>query len=255
MKTTMIALAAAGLAVGTSSASATVYSWDWAQGDGGAGINNVAGTFKAISGSYDDVAETFTWDVTFDDQITDGYTLAVSPGPDPKGHAGELALIYFDASTLASPDVTVYSYNGENTQLSWADGSPAPGIQSPDKIASSLGINSADIVNASVSDAGGDRTFSLTLDTTNLSAHLPKHPGPGGASEWTGVEFGDALGVWLHPVKGLNTAYGVDGFLNGWNSKKQGWFDAGGFETVPAPASSLALAGMGLVACRRRRKA
>ncbi len=248
MKTVILALAAAAVATGTTTASAQTYIFDWEAGD--SPVNNAGGEFKSVTGSYNATTNLFTWDITFNDQITDGYTLAVSPGPNPKGQSGELALIYFDGTNIAAPEVTVYAYNGQNTQLSWADGSDAAGIQSPDKIISSQGINSGDILSASVTDAGGMRTLSLEMDATNLQNHLPKWPG---GADWTGVEFGDKIGVWLHPTAWLHTEYGVDGFLNAWSPETQGWLDGANFHTVPAPAGSLALGGLGLLAARRRR--
>ncbi len=248
MKTAILALAAAALAAGTTTANAQTYVFNWETGD--SPVNNAGGEFKSITGSYNASSKLFTWDITFNDQITDGYTLAVSPGPNPKGQSGELALIYFDATNIATPEVTVYAYNGQNTQLSWADGSHDPGIQSPDKIISSSGVNSGDILNASVTDDAGMRTLSLEMDATNLQSHLPKWPGD---ADWTGVEFGGSIGVWLHPTAWLHTEYGVDGFLNAWEPETQGWLDGQYFETVPAPAGSLALGGLGLLAARRRR--
>lgn len=248
MKTAILTLAIAALTTGTTTAAAQTYVFDWEAGD--SGVNNAGGEFQSVNGSFNATTNRFTWDITFNDQITDGYTLAVSPGPNPKGTSGELALIYFDATNLAAPDVTVYAYNGENTQLSWADGSNAAGIQSPDKIISSQGLNSGDILNASVTDAGGMRTLSLEMDATNLQSHLPKWPS---AADWTGVEFGDLIGVWLHPTASLTTEYGSDGFLNNWFAESEGWLDGSNFHTVPAPAGSLALGGLGLLAARRRR--
>lgn len=252
MKSAMMAGVVA-LAGAASGASATLYAWDWAPGDpGDYGVNDAAGEFLSMSTSYDDVSGVWRWDVTFADQITDGYTLAVSPGENPKGSSGELALLYFDNSG-ASPVVTVYAYNGQNTQLSWADGSEASGIQAPDKIASSLGLGAGAILDASVVDGAGTRTFSVTMDAASIGSHSPLWPGPGGAGDWTGLEYGDELGVWLHPVTGLFADYGTDGFLNNWDAQAQGWFDGRRFSTVPAPGAAGLLALGGLVAGRRRR--
>ncbi|MEQ8770148.1 MAG: hypothetical protein RIB60_06530 [Phycisphaerales bacterium] len=248
MKTAILAITAAAFAAGTTTASAQTYIFEWEAGD--TAVNNAGGEFQSVTGSYNATTNLFTWDITFADQITDGYTLAVSPGDNPKGTSGELALIYFDASNIATPEVTVYAYNGQNTQLSWADGSDAPGVQSPDKIVSSSGINSADILSATVTDGGGMRTLSLEMDATNIQNHLPKWPG---SADWTGLGFADSIGVWLHPTAGLTTEYGVDGFLNNWTPGREGWLDGSNFHTVPAPAGSLALGGLGLAAARRRR--
>lgn len=244
----VVAIAGAG-----SASSATLYAWNWGVGDSGDyGVNNAGGTFDSMSSTYDDASGLWTWNVTFSDQVTDGYTLAVSPGENPKGTSGELALIYFD-NTGGSPVVTLYGYNGQNAQTSWADGSPLGGIQGPDKIASTIGLGSSLIVDASVADGAGTRTFSLTLDAAALGAHVPTWPGPGGVADWTGVEYGDEIGMWLHPVSWLHADYGIDGFLNSWSAETQGWFDGRRFKTVPTPGTAGLLALGGLVATRRRR--
>jgi len=253
MKIAMIASVVA-LAGAASASSATLYAWTWNAGDAGDyGVNDAAGTFESMSTSYDDASGVWTWDVTFSDQVTDGYTLAVSPGENPKGTPGELALIYFDNTAGGSPAVTVYGYNGQNSQLSWADGSPDAGIQAPDKIASTLGLGAGTILDASVVDAGGKRTFSLALDAAALDAHSPQWPGPGGDADWTGVGYGDEIGMWLHPVSWLHSDYASDGFLNDWSAETEGWFDGRRFGTVPTPGTAALMGLGGLVAARRRR--
>lgn len=252
MKNATRMLAVVGAAAAASAASATTYSFDWNAGD--TPVNNAGGQFESIRSSYNDATQKFTWELAFADQVTDGFTLAVSPGPNPKGHAGELALVYFDAQNTAAPVVTVYAYNGENAQTSWADGSPLPGTQGPDKIASSIGLGAASILSAVVSDAGGGRTFSFEIDAAAINAHSPRWPGPGGDAEWTGLEYGPSIGLWLHPVVGLSADYGTDGFLNTWYIQGQGWLDEQNLTTrVPAPAGTAMLGLAGLACCRRRR--
>src|SRR5690606_41362588 len=68
----------------------------------------------------------------------DGSTLALNNGPNPKGHAGELALLYFDASR-STPVLTAYGYNGQNSVTTFYDGSHSNGTQFPDLIDSSRG--------------------------------------------------------------------------------------------------------------------
>ncbi len=254
MKMTITALM--GAAMISSVASADVYSWDWSAAvNGTSGLNMAAGEFQSIHAEYNDASERFLWSVTFADQITDGYTLAINDGPNPKGHAGELGLIYFDASNGA-PIVTVYAYNGVNSQNSYADGSPAAGTQAPDMILASDGVtNHASIMQASVVDdmMNGTRTMTLELDATIINNHIPANPGPDGPSEWTGVQFAELLGLWMHPVTNLNASYDSEMALTSWGGT-QGWFDGANFTTtVPAPGA-FALLGMGgLVMSRRRR--
>ena len=141
------------LAVAASMASASEYQWNWTAAQGG-GVNNAAGVFESINASYNSDSQRFVWDVVFSNQVTRGYTLAINNGPNPKGHAGELALIHFDATSLNAPKVTAYAYNGQNAINSWIDGNGAvAGNQTPDIIKSAT--DTSWINTASVSDSGG----------------------------------------------------------------------------------------------------
>lgn len=248
MKRTGLILAAVGIASGV--ASADVYSWEWNAGD--TSVSNNGGIMEHIETRYNTVSERFVFNVTFSNQITEGYTLAVSPGANPKGHAGELALLYFDANDMNNVRLNAFAYNGQNTQTSYNDGTPAAGIQAPDKIATSLDVIDAATIAATAVDHDGKRTFSLTLDATAINAHIPANPGPGGPAEWTGLEYGALMGIWFHPVRDLTTAYGGDGFLTNWDAR-QGWLDGSNFTTtVPAPASAASLLALAFAGRRRR---
>ncbi len=184
--------------------------------DGGGDIKNVEVTFDQVTGEM--IISVTT------DPSSDGFTIAVNDGPNPKGHAGELELDYFDASG-ETPVVTSYAYNGQNTQTSWKDGSPESGQQPPDQIASSLNEDSP-FSNVDVSvDENGDKVMTFTVDTNASGTHDPAYPGPGGAEEWTGMSIGESVGIWLHPVNGLETSYDDNGFLEQWSTQGQGWYD------------------------------
>lgn len=224
------------------SAFAAPYEWNFA----GEAHNNVAGTITSAKMKFNSNTQMFSWDVTFGDGVakgTDGYTLAVSPGPNPKGHAFELALIYFDATDMNNVAVSVYRYNGENNANSFSN----PG----DLLASNLGgpFTSA-IVNATASDNAGARTFSVAIDATSINSAYGAPANP----EWTGVAFGEKMGLWFHPAAGLTTAYDGEE-LTKWTRQKDGWLDGSDFSTVPAPASSLLALSLAGLAARRRRQA
>ena len=231
-------------------ASADVYSWEWNAGD--TSVSNNGGIMEHIETRYNTVSERFVFNVTFSNQITQGYTLAVSPGANPKGHAGELGLLYFDATDMNNVRINAFAYNGENTQTSYRDGSPASGTQSPDPIVTSLNAIDAATISASALDHDGKRTFTLTLDATAINAHIPSRPGPDGPSEWTGLEYGALMGIWFHPVHSLATAYNAEGFLSNW-SGREGWLDGSNFTTtVPAPASAASFLALAFAGRRRR---
>lgn len=239
----LVAAAAAG--------QATVYNFNWPGATGGTyGINHAAGEIKSMSASYNTQNKSFNYYLTMgkvpgsNTLKTNGFWLVVSPGANPKGHAGELAILYFDAST-SNTKLTAYTYNGQNGFTSF---------QNQDKIASSS--KTANFVKSMVvSDTPAGRVLGFSIDATKIQNHVPSRPGPGGAADWTGVSFGEKMGVWMHPVAGLRTGYGNDGFLCNFDFNKAGWFDGEGFRTqsVPEPTTMAALAIGSLIAARRRR--
>lgn len=252
-------LGTAAVAMIAGAAHADVWVWDHAVTSADA-TNNSAGVFSHIHAEFDTVANTFQWNATFSNQVTRGYTLAVSPGPNPKGHNAELSLIYFDASSLGSPKVTAYAYNGANAFTSWQDGNGnVSGNQTPDLI---HGINDTSwIQNASVVDVGGTRTFNLTIDASVIQNHLPLYNNPSVDGDWTGLAFGPALGLWMHTFTGLSASYTSGGALSGWGySGGHGWFDGSNLSDlvlVPLPAPAMmGIAGLGVVGVVvRKRKA
>ncbi len=253
-KIAMLALMCAGTVATT--ASADIYQWDWsADVNGTAGLNMNGGEFQSIHAQYDSNTERFLWQVTFADQVTDGFTLAVNNGPNPKGHAGELGLLYFDASDN-NVRVTGYAYNGENSFSTYYDGSAASGTQNPDMIFGSdaLGTNASLIMQASVQDIGTTRVMTLEMDASSINGHNPIYPGPEGPGEWTGMAFDELIGLWMHPMPGMNTSYGQDGALTELSYNRQGWFDGSNFTTTTIPApGALALVGLRGVLVGRRR--
>jgi hypothetical protein len=242
------------LAVAATLASASEYRWNWTAAQGG-GVNNAGGAFESVTASYNTASQRFVWDVVFSNQVTKGYTLAINNGPNPKGHAGELALIHFDASNQNSPKVTAYAYNGQNAINSWIDGNGAvAGNQTPDVIETAL--DTSWINSATVTDAAGKRRFLLDINVAGINGHTPLYPS--GQNDWTGAQFGNQIGLWFHTFTGLATTYNAQGQLGDWNYNQHGWFDAANYQTilVPLPAGAwmgmAGLIGVGVVARKRR---
>lgn len=247
-----IVTAAIALAGASGAASAAQYVWDWNLGDPGAGaINNAGGTFESVHAEYNTNTKMFHWSTTFSDQVTEGFTLAVSGGPNPKGHAGELALIYFDASNLASPEITAYAYNGKNSASTYYDGNGNVGGNQPYDLI--MDVNKASwIQSISAVDNAGKRTLSFTINASDVNGHSPMYPDM--VDPWAGLAFGEQLGLWMHPYRNFDPTYGMNGEITSLNASNQGWFDGHSYTTTPTPGSlALASAG-GLLMIKRRRK-
>ncbi|MFK7961107.1 MAG: VPLPA-CTERM sorting domain-containing protein [Phycisphaerales bacterium] len=237
----------------------TLYTFEWDSINAG---NNAAGNFESITASYNDMTEQFTWSVTFSDQVTDGFTLAVNDGPNPKNHPGELALLYFDASDTNDIGLTAYGYNGENDLSSFTDGDPdSPGNQTPDFIAGNQGSSDGSWINSlSVVDFAGKRTMSFDIDASIINSHDPAFDGGDPSTVWTGLAFGEKIGFWFHSMTGLDAAYDADGKLTEWDRANEGWLDianrTNGISMLVVPLPPAAWAGLvglvGVAAARRR---
>jgi hypothetical protein len=247
------------------SAHADFRRWDFTFGQ--VPTNPAAGRINTITTEFDADTNRFLWDVSFDvsSVVTRGFWLAVSPGPNPKGHPGELAIMYFDATNLGddmtvTPKLTIYNYNGIGNSSSFFDGSPTAGTQAPDRIFSSLDAGaSSSIMQLSATDTGNTRRFVVELDASIVQNHTPLYPNPQG-DDWTGLAFGSKIGVWFSHFGGLNTAYGTDpanpnhNYLTQWSYTNHGWLDGANFNTqlVPTPGALALVAAAGLLARRRR---
>lgn len=213
--------------------------------------NNNAGVMTRIYTRFNSNSGVLRWEVDFADTVTDGFTLAMNDGPNPKGHAGELGLIYFDA-TGATPEITAYAYNGLNTSTSYKDGNgQVGGNQTPDMI---LGAAQRDqwVLNGSVVPLGAGQRFILEIQVADIVSHDPMYPS--GQNDWFGIGFAEKVGWWFHTYKNLQTSY-ENGHLTNWAFSTQGWSDTSNVTTtlVPAPGA-VALAGFAALAATPRRR-
>ncbi len=245
-----------GVAAFGADAVADRFEWTWNRGDpGNYGLNDRAGKFRSIQASFDDQTNELHWRLTFDDDETDGLTLVLSDGDNPKGHAGELAILYIDASDDDDLRMTAYAYNGRNARFSFRDGDGTrDGDQTPDVIHTAL--DTSWIRSFSVTEDDDDRlTFDFTIDASTINSHVPMYPDDD--DPWFGIGWGERLGIWLHTYEDLDSEYNDDGLLTEWDYEHRGWFDGTDFVTmvpVPMPApAAMGLVGFGLIASRRRR--
>jgi hypothetical protein len=192
--------------------------YQWSQAGGGTGT---AGTIEWTYAAHDELLS----ELTFETRIahpagarTKLFTVAINDGPNPKGQ-GDLALLYFDA-TGAEPVVTVYAYNGENTFTSYYDGSSVGGVQTPDRMFSSL-LDDSFLSDAWFVDDGARITMGFTVSLVPIRNWTPLHVG---AWSWYGMGFDDTFGIWYHPAAGVTTSYS-DGWLSSYTYTHNSWID------------------------------
>ncbi len=181
-----------------------------------------AGYINRIFFKYDNITKRFEAEIEFEEcvgRLPKGFWLAINDGPNPKGHAGELALLYFDATDLNNPILSVYAYNGSNGFESYKDGQAASGRQTPDRIISSHPLaannNFASLEVTSGSRANGDgstsalRTFKVDMDASIIQGHDPLYPAV--MPSWTGIAFDSSIGYWFHHFVQSDGQYCTDG--------------------------------------------
>ncbi|MGB4708313.1 MAG: Ig-like domain-containing protein [Fuerstiella sp.] len=173
--------------------------------------SDAGGDIQQVSTSYNSTTNAFSFRVVIADAVgngrTNGFTLAINDGPNPKGHGDEMALFYFDNSG-SQPVVTAYNYNGQNDFSSYQD----------EALVSSLSADSPFTSIEASYDENGNHVFSFNMNATSIVQHSD-------GEDWTGVSFNKSLGMWLHPMTNVNTTYGDDGYLDSWSFSAQGWFD------------------------------
>ena len=201
-----------------------------------------AGVAENFDISFNTDTKVLRWVVNFSEfsgRLPNGFHLVLNDGPNPKGHDGELASFYFDASNLSQPKLTVYSFNGANNLISWKDGSKEAGTQPADKILSSVApAGSAKNPSGwllqliSKNEANGTRTLGFVINTTILNNHTPLYPSQTPGEVWKGAQFGTLLGIWFQPLAGVQASYENDGFLKTFSRQYQGTYDKANIKTT-----------------------
>ena len=180
-----------------------------------------AGDIKNTDISYNEDTHEFSFSITVED-MAEGFTVAINESGIPKAHPGQMAMFYFDASG-DTPIVNVFAYNSAGDWSSFSDGSNEAGVQAPDRILTSLDQDNPFSSIQVTTDGNGNKVMSFTMDATDIMEHKPAY-GPDG--EWTGVSFDENLGIWLHPVAGLETDYDADGYLTQWDLQSWSYYDS-----------------------------
>lgn len=255
IKATMFAVAALTCLAGT--AAADLCTWNWSRGL--LPIDDGAGRVDNFHATYDTRTHDFTWSVSYQDRLADGFWLMLNSTSPLASGSGEVAVLYVDFNNEA---VTAYAFNGVDAATSWMDGGSAAGLQQPDLIFSSLDADDATSSGVVLSRVLTPRTqqLSITLNASLIQLHDPIHRAL--TSTWTGIAFGDPahdprIGVSYRGVDGLAATYDAGGGLASWDYATLGSFDGELLpceRLVPAPgAASLVLAGL-LLAGRRNRR-
>lgn len=224
-----------------------------------------AGIVNRLRLKYDKSLQQFVIDATFrkcksTDVFPNGFFGVFNAGPNPNGVAGELAILFADYRNPKKPILNLFGYTGDTN--SWFDGvrntdhngiPGMPGLQPPDRIASSLSGDPI-LVSSSVTDTGNLRRILLVFSVKEANEHVPLYPIPG--IPWTGMEISDTVGVWFHPfILTDETVYctpgdtglpcrleanGISsvGYLKSWVSRKKGYYDQGDLRGNCSPLCS-----------------
>ena len=155
--------------------------------------------------------------------VANGYTLPISPGPNPKGIAGELPIFYveWDSGTV---NASAFVYNGsasESGRQSYRDFNGDGVTDGGDYIASSLATPSFLISSSVTPGAGGSISVVVELDVAGVNAHTPLvNP-----AEWLGAAFTNTVGVWFAPQNLTTIEYNAAGKLVNWQRNQISWVD------------------------------
>lgn len=243
------------IAIVAGTAHAEMRFFEWNRPDTTVGYTDDAGVLMRAATSYNTATQDLTWDIAYDDTMTEGMTLVLTSNEYP-ADAGRFAVLFVDWSNLSDIRANVWAHNGSDLpESSIFDGTDhIADAQAGDRVLTSEGAENSWWGGATVSDVGGKRSVSISLNTTLINQHDPAYDGRFGPVEWQGMGYGDEVGIWMRSYAGgLVTDYDSDGYLRDWFAPLGGFFDGVDIITVPTPGTAALFAcGLGLAARRRR---
>ena len=201
------------------------YIFRWKAGDGTLTEDFDVGVGTMMEIKYDVDTEMLSFEVNLlppavPERFAKSFVLILSDGPFPTYFGAEYAAFYFDALDSANPKLTVYPYNSYiegNDSESFKDARwHEPGIQTPDKLCSSLVPSCGDWLKeiSSTDLPDGSRTFKFIADVSTINAATLTWPNTEGLP-WKGAQFRELIGVWFIPYGDPETyfTYGDDGYI------------------------------------------
>ncbi|MEM8784723.1 MAG: PEP-CTERM sorting domain-containing protein, partial [Pseudomonadota bacterium] len=116
-----------------------------------------------------------------------------------------------------------------------------------------LFLTASDLADPSVVSTTGDSSSAISFDALDMSAVQSFYTDP----DWTGVAFGEDIGIWFHPSFTAGSIIGDAGGIEAYEIVSQSWYDTANRTTdvpEPAPLALIAFASAGLIALRRRQR-
>ena len=244
----LAALSLAGLGSLAAPAAAATFSYEVAMPNAGPGSDR-AGQLQNLAFAYDDGGNSLnpaqslsaSGSIAINTQVgtPEGGWFVLSPGPDAKDVERGLAILYMD---LASGSVVAYEYDGTLGVLGFQTFA-----QQDRYIATFENAVSTEVSNG---------VLSFEIDDLDVSVIQGFSEDEG----YTGVSFGEQIGVWFHLAVFNSIGVDADGRITAFAPRFDSFFDAVNLDSlapVPLPAG-LVLFGTGaagVAAMRRRRKA
>ncbi|MEN8446650.1 MAG: hypothetical protein ABG776_16750 [Cyanobacteria bacterium J06555_13] len=190
---TQACLAFTALAIALTGAPATAATFSYDVTDAAVHKKNIAaGTFDAISTTFNDVTNQFTWSSTFGynadkETLAESAWLVVNDGPHPNKKTSEHIIFYLDG---VNKKVTAYNYDDTKGAKSW-------------RTTNFLGTE-----DLAVATTPQTNTLSFSWDLSSINNLTDKF-----GDTWQGAAFDEKIGIWFQAAAQSDINYAEDGRL------------------------------------------